>query len=38
LNEQAEQAGGQDHHKDQNADEYDRHEIRAPARALPSAL
>jgi hypothetical protein len=34
LNEQSDQTGRQDRREDQNADEYDRHEGVAPARAL----
>jgi hypothetical protein len=39
LNEQAEQAGRQDRREDQNADEYDRHEVMgSSARASERAL
>ena len=34
LNEQSDQTGRQDRREDQNADEYDRHEVWPPRRAL----
>jgi hypothetical protein len=38
LNEQSDQTGRQDRREDQNADEYDRHEVWPPQACARSAL